>query len=724
MMAQSLESEYQQTGLTAATGTVKVKIGTDEKSASGTYTLRETVAYTLISADPPTATMIGQTITLTGTGFNQNPGHHRVGMNNVTDQGQGFFQGSDNRAEAYEVNEDQTRLKIRVHPNVRGREADIDKIWVSICFNECAGSPTYISKVVPFSVTAIPALEITNVTPSSARVGDVITITGTGFSLYAKDNYVAFGRRPPIGIGDTDISHEVNADGTELKVRISTNANDAGLYVLHVPKYVISTKYAGSFTVDRSSPVIDSFSPTSGVPGTQVTITGSKFSLVKNQNSVCFAAIGSQMLNTYVVADEVNDDGTVIKATIPDNPYPDYPAGVPIEYPFPSSSIFVDVAGSSNPGKSADPFDLLEEDFRPIVSSFTPQMGVPGAIVVIRGQNFSTTNADNIVEFGANDVNVVNIVTVVTATPLAACATSLTVAVPRGAKTGLINVIVNTLDGPSTTEFTVATTPPAGSVPVVGSFSPMEGEVGETVTISGSNFSATAEENIVLFNGYATEVPSMADAGSLTVLVPACATTGPITVMVGGLEGVSGNNFTVTGTPAPVVDGFTPKEGSVGTSVTITGLNFSATANENIVKFGGIRAAAPTVASAISLTVEVPTGARTGRISVEVGGQTGTSGTNFTVPGTEPEPVFFGLDASDRIGLYPNPSSGEVRFTGLLPARRYTYKISSLVGQIVLSGELLGGSEVDVSKLLVGQYVLVLRFGGSELLRTRLLIVK
>ena len=39
-------------------------------------------------------------------------------------------------------------------------------------------------------------------------------------------------------------------------------------------------------------------------------------------------------------------------------------------------------------------------------------------------------------------------------------------------------------------------------------------------------------------------------------------------------------------------------------------------------------AAAPTSASTTSLTVLVPSGARTGRISVAVGGQTGTSSTS------------------------------------------------------------------------------------------------
>ena len=128
--------------------------------------------------------------------------------------------------------------------------------------------------------------------------------------------------------------------------------------------------------------------------------------------------------------------------------------------------------------------------------------------------------------------------------------------------------------------------------------------------------------------------PTSASTTSLTVLVPSGAVTGPVSVAVGGQTGTSSTDFTVT-VPAPalpVVSSFSPSEGSVGTEVTITGVNFSATASENDVRFGGVMAAAPTSASTTSLTVRVPSGAVTGSISVTVGGQTATSKIVFTVP--------------------------------------------------------------------------------------------
>ena len=161
--------------------------------------------------------------------------------------------------------------------------------------------------------------------------------------------------------------------------------------------------------------------------------------------------------------------------------------------------------------------------------------------------------------------------------------------------------------------------------------------MGISVTITGENFSATALENEVGFGGVMAEDPTSASATSLTVRVPSGARTGRISVAVGGQTGTSSESFTVTGTtPAldpPVVSSFTPTSGPVGTTVTITGENFSETASENEVRFGGVMAAAPTSASTTSLVVLVPSGARTGSISVAVGGQAGTSSTDFTVTG-------------------------------------------------------------------------------------------
>ena len=136
-------------------------------------------------------------------------------------------------------------------------------------------------------------------------------------------------------------------------------------------------------------------------------------------------------------------------------------------------------------------------------------------------------------------------------------------------------------------------------------------------------------------------------------------------------------------------------------------------------------AADPTSASTTSLTVLVPSGARTGSISVAVGGQTGTSSESFTVTGTTPvSPFSVPLSSEGDVRVYPNPTSGQLHFKGLLAGGRYVCDLYSLVGQKVLSSVVRAGDMMDTSTLSSGQYILILHAEGRELLRTRLLVVR
>lgn len=78
----------------------------------------------------------------------------------------------------------------------------------------------------------------------------------------------------------------------------------------------------------------------------------------------------------------------------------------------------------------------------------------------------------------------------------------------------------------------------------IESFSPLSGPPGEEVTILGSNFLIDTEANVVRFNG-ATATVTAASEGILTVIVPADATTGPITVTTNGKTVTSSDPFTV-----------------------------------------------------------------------------------------------------------------------------------------------------------------------------------
>lgn len=81
---------------------------------------------------------------------------------------------------------------------------------------------------------------------------------------------------------------------------------------------------------------------------------------------------------------------------------------------------------------------------------------------------------------------------------------------------------------------------------------------------------------------------------------------------------------------APVINSFSPLSGTIGSSVTITGSGFDATAANNIVFFGAVKADV-IAASVNSLTVHVPAGATYQPISVNTNGLIAYSALPFNV---------------------------------------------------------------------------------------------
>ncbi|HLX69361.1 MAG TPA: FG-GAP-like repeat-containing protein, partial [Verrucomicrobiae bacterium] len=80
--------------------------------------------------------------------------------------------------------------------------------------------------------------------------------------------------------------------------------------------------------------------------------------------------------------------------------------------------------------------------------------------------------------------------------------------------------------------------PPVSAAPVITSITPSSGLAGSPVTITGSNFAATAAGDIVYFGAVQAAVTT-GNTSSLTAIAPTNATFGPISVTVGGLTGYS-----------------------------------------------------------------------------------------------------------------------------------------------------------------------------------------
>ncbi len=417
--------------------------------------------------------------------------------------------------------------------------------------------------------TFVPTPSITSFTPTSGIVGATVTIIGTNFDATPANNTVKFNGTATTVTAST---------ATSLTTSVPTGATTGTITVTVNGQTATS---ANSYTVIQP-PTIGSFSPTSGIVGATVTITGTNFDATPANNTVKF-----------------NGTAATVTASTATSLTTSVPTGAT------TGTITVTVNGQT--ATSANSYTVIQP---PTIGSFSPTSGIVGATVTITGTNFDATPANNTVKFNGT-----------AATVTASTATSLTTSVPTGATIGMITVTVNGQTATSASSYTVI------QPPTIGNFSPTSGIVGATVTITGTNFDATPANNTVKFNGTAATVTA-STATSLTTSVPTGATIGMITVTVNGQTATSSNSFIVI--PPPTIGNFSPTSGIVGATVTITGTNFNVTPANNTVKFNGT-AATVTASTATSLTTSVPTGATTGMITVTVNGQTATSANSYTL---------------------------------------------------------------------------------------------
>jgi large repetitive protein len=260
------------------------------------------------------------------------------------------------------------------------------------------------------------------------------------------------------------------------------------------------------------------------------------------------------------------------------------------------------------------------------VTSFTPTCGPTGTAVTITGTGF--TGMTDVQFNGVSSTNEAFVND-----------TSATASVPAAATTGKIEVVTPGADTLSASVFVVGAGLPAA--PTITTFTPASGPIGTTVNITGTNFGCTTA---VRFNNISATF-TLNSATSITATVPTGATTGKITVtntFNTSTTATSATDFVVA--PVPTITSFTPTFGPVGTSVKITGTNFSGTGfTTTSVKFNNVSATTFTVNSATQITATVPTGATTGKITVTTPGGTATSATNFTVSTAHSRSVTLSL---------------------------------------------------------------------------------
>lgn len=433
----------------------------------------------------------------------------------------------------------------------------------------------------------MPPPTITNITPTSGRPGTSVTITGTNFgSTQGTVRFPSFDsgfRVWPITSWSSTTIVTAVGDGMPGV----SNAGSGSVFVTTAA----GTSNGVAFTVD-TTPHIDNISPSSGIVGTVVTITGSNFF---NCPSICFPEAAEVPTVTFsgISTDVIDYSDTVVNVAVPTGS---------------TTGNVVVINHNSTPNPMSSNGVLFTVLQPPAITSLSPTSGGVGTSVTITGTNFGASQGSSTVSFNGT-----------AATPQSPSDwsdTSIVVPVPSAATTG--NVTVTTAGGTSNgVSFTVS------SAPQISSLSPSAGVVGTTVTINGSNFGATQGTSSIAFNGVAA-TPTNWTNSAITAGVPAAATSGNVTVTT--TQGTSnGLSFTVT----PVITEISPTSGLPGSVLVVNGSGFGSAQQDNALTLGGTQVS-PITWSATQIIGTIPQDGQTGSVVASIS-QVNSNAVAFTV---------------------------------------------------------------------------------------------
>ncbi len=378
---------------------------------------------------------------------------------------------------------------------------------------------------------------------------------------------------------------------TQVSAQVPEGATSGPLFVLTDAG---SVRSSASFTV-IPGPELTALSPQSGAAGTTVTLTGRNLT---GARSVSFGGV----YTPFTVVDD-----TRITATVPPGSR--------------TGPVYVDTPGGS---LFQGTFTVLGSAV-PTLTGFSPVAGGGGTDITLTGTNFTGASSVSFNGVGVRWFNVTS-------------DTRLTVRVPWGASTGRIRVSNSRGEGVSSTDFTVL---PA---PRISSFTPMSGPPGTVITLSGSGFTGASEVRLGDTRNTPLSAVTVKSDTELTATLPTGVLSGPLSVIAPGGEATSTSSFLVQSGAVPTLTHVSPNTGGVGTSVTLTGGNFTGTTE---VSFNGTPATSFSLAADTHLFVDVPSGATSGPIRVLNTSGAVVSSTPFTVSAA---PSLTGF----------SPTSGEV----------------------------------------------------------------
>jgi YD repeat-containing protein len=286
----------------------------------------------------------------------------------------------------------------------------------------------------------------------------------------------------------------------------------------------------------------------------------------------------------------------------------------------------------------------------PVIDSVSPSGGGDGTVITITGRNFAPTQNWAGIQFGNW-----------TAATIVSWSDTRIVAIPPGGLSGTLPLTVRVGTAFSNpVNFTISGT-------VVSAVAPSSGRTGTQVSVTGSGFGATQGTSTLIFNNsIATSIVSWSDT-QIVAVVPDSAGTGPVNVTVGEYGSNRNVVFTV---PPPRVSSISPAGGPVRTQVSIKGSEFHSTQRASIVQIGGATAQVVSWSDS-QIVATVPDQAITGPVLVTVNSMKSKSDVVFTVPNQTIDHISPSSAAiGGKVTLYGSgfgrsQSSTKVKFNGL-----------------------------------------------------------
>jgi large repetitive protein len=377
---------------------------------------------------------------------------------------------------------------------------------------------------------------ITGLNPEQGQAGDNIIVEGVNLSgvteLFLNDDAADFEV-----VADTQLSFTIPDESTSGFLRLVTPTDE---YTSDIELGVIGPE-----------PVIDSFTPASGLPGTRVQFQGIHFVHVESvffgDEEATFESAAETQL-TAIVPTDAETGLITIKTAF---------------------------------GESVTESEFVVEEPSPTLDSFSPGVGSIGTQVTLLGSYFNGVSG---VFFGEKE----------TSFEVVADSQILT-SVPVEAITGTIRLVYSSGEFVSDSLFYL----PAE----IESFDPVKAPPGAQLTINGSNFTGTSKVRI---GGKEAEIFSI-EPDELVVIIPSDALIGTVSVSTPAGALATELVFGVL----PFIQEISPVAGPIGTLVQVKGGGFTEVQTALI----GELAVAFTIQSHNLIEITVPSDTPSGQVT-------------------------------------------------------------------------------------------------------------